>query len=174
MCIRDRAKSLQLDPKPMSEFRQPGIHDWRPVTAVTLADGRSIGLSESLDDMLTALGPAETEIPVIEGTNLKFYKYPQLGISVLATREVLAVVLENDAAPQLTLRRPGLGGDESHISLGMPRAELEALLGGDWDVELTQLFDVEQLHQLYKEIGVAAQFKEGVVSELVVAVVPVK
>lgn len=168
------AKGLKVEARPSSDFRQPGIRDWRPVTAVVLSDGRSIGLSDSLENVLKLLGPAEMEIPVIEGTNLKFYKYPQLGISVLATREVLAVVLESQSAPSLTLRRPGLGGDEVQVSLGMPRAELEALLGSDWDVELTQLFDVEQLHQLYKEVGLAAQFKDGQVSELVVSVVPLK
>jgi hypothetical protein len=98
--------------------------------------------------------------------------YSQHGIRILATREVLAVILESEAAPQITVSRPGLGSENVTIGLGMPRADLEALFGSDWDVDLTHLFDTSELHQLYRELGLAAQFKGGVVSELVVSVVP--
>jgi tetratricopeptide (TPR) repeat protein len=166
------ARSAGAEPKSEDAFRKPGIQNWRPLTGVQLTNGVVLGLSENISQIVAALGPAEAEIPVIEGTNMKFHKYPKLGVSVLATREVLAVILEGEAAPELTIRRPGLGGDEAVIALGMSRAEVEGLIGGEWDVELTQLFDTNQYHQLYRSLGLAVQFKDGVVSELVVSVVP--
>lgn len=162
------------DPKPKSEFRKPGIKDWRPVTHVELPSGKSIGLGQSTESLLEDLGPAEVEIPVIEGTNLKYYVYPKLGLRVLGTREVLAVILDSRAAPKITVRRPGLGTEEVSVGIGAPRGQIESLFGSDWDVDLVQLFDTEELHQLYREIGLAVQFNDGQVSEIVVAVVPVK
>jgi len=168
------AKASGVTPKDKSEFRKPGIKDWRAMTGVTLPDGKQIGLSESLTTVLKTLGPADVEIPVMEGTNLKYYKYKERGITILATREVLAIILDSPAAPTLTIRRPGLGGDEATVSVGMKRQDLEKLVGSDWDVELTNLFDVKTLHQLYRDLGLAVRFKNGAVSELVVAVVPLK
>lgn len=166
------AQATGVTPKAEQDFRHPGIADWRTLTGVTLADGTVIGLSQKLSEVLEALGPADVEVPVIEGSNLKFYKYSKLGLSILASREVLAVVLDSNAAPKLTLRRPGLGGETAELKMGMSRSALEELLGSDWDVELTSLFDLDEIHQLYRNIGLAARFEGGVVSELVVSVVP--
>lgn len=166
------AQATGATPKAEQDFRHPGITDWRTLTGVILEDGTVIGLSQKLSEVVEALGPADVEVPVIEGTNLKFYKYSKLGLSILASREVLAVVLDSSAAPKLTLHRPGLGGETAELGLGMSRSALEELLGSDWDVELTSLFDVDEVHQLYRDIGLAARFTDGVVSELVVSVVP--
>ncbi|MEQ9068544.1 MAG: hypothetical protein RLO18_17535 [Gimesia chilikensis] len=92
---------------------------------------------------------------------------------MLATREVLAVILDGKAAPAITVRRPGLGGESIKVSLGMPSAEIKKQFGDDWDVELAHLFDVKEYHQLYRDLGLAVQYDNGVVKELVVAVVPV-
>lgn len=166
------AQATGATPKAEQDFRQPGITDWRTLTGVTLEDGTIIGLSQKLSEVTKTLGPADVEVPVIEGSNLKFYKYHKLGLTILATREVLAVILDADSAPKLKLRRPGLGGETAELSLGMSRSALEELLGSDWDTELTSLFEMDKLHQLYRDIGLAARFKDGVVSELVVSVVP--
>jgi len=113
------AKASGTPPKAESEFRKVGIKDWRPVTVVTLPDDKSIGLSQSIASVIKDLGPADVEIPVIERTNLKYYVYKKLGIRILATREVLAVILEPSEAPALSIRRPGLGGGTEVVSLGM-------------------------------------------------------
>ncbi|TWT57511.1 Peptidase family M48 [Thalassoglobus neptunius] len=161
-------------PKKESEFKQLGIKDWRPITAVELADGKTIGLSQPLNEVLKTLGPADVEIPVIEGKNIKYYKYEDLGITILATREVLAVILDSEKAPAVKIQRPGLGGDDATLEMGMNRGVLEGLLGSDWDVEITNLFQLDELHQLYRDLGLAVQFEDGVVSELVISVVPLK
>jgi tetratricopeptide (TPR) repeat protein len=167
------ASALGATPKAEKQFRKLGIADWRPLTGLMLPDGTEVVLSDRFADVLGKLGPADAIVPVIEGSNLKFYRYAKFGISILATHEVLAIVMDSDAAPQLKIRRPGLSGDEVELALGMPRAKLEQLLGGDWDVELARLFDMEERHQLYRSLGLAVQFKDGVVSEFVIAVVPI-
>lgn len=167
------ANALGATPRTEKQFQQLGPTDWRPLTGLMLPDGTEIVLSDRFADVLNELGPADAIVPVIEGSNLKFYRYAKFGISILATYEVLAIVMDSDAAPQLKIRRPGLSGEEIEIALGMPRADLEKLLGGDWDVELARLFDMEERHQLYRNLGLAVQFKDGVVSEFVIAVVPI-
>ena len=66
----------------------------------------------------------------------------------------------------------GVIGETAEVGLGMSRGALEELLGSDWDVELTSLFELDEIHQLYRDLGLAARFKDGAVSELVVSVVP--
>lgn len=166
------AKAVGVEPKTEHEFRKPGIHDWRPVTSVELKDGTVIGLSQSIKKLEEDLGPADVVIPVVEGTNLKYYKYNELGITVLATREVLAVILSGEAAPGLSIQRPGLGGDEVEIALGMRSGEIEKLFGDDWEYEFVKLFDVQQTHALYRDLGLAVQYDDGKVKELVITVVP--
>lgn len=158
--VRQAGTGHRATPKAEQDFRQPGIADWRTLTGVTLEDGTIIGLSQKLSEVLEAIGPADVEVPVIEGTNLKSHKYNKLGLSILASREVLAVVLESYAAPKITLRRPGLVARQPK-SVWTSRGALEELLGSDWDVELTSLFELDEIHQLYRDLGLAARFKDG-------------
>lgn len=166
------AKAVGVAPKPKGEFRKPGVKDWRPVTTVDLPNGVTIGLSQSFEQLQAALGPADTEIPVVEGTNLKYYKYNKLGITVLATREVLAVIFDSEAAPPITVQRPGLGGEIVQVSLGMPTEQIYKLFGDEWDLELVHLFDSDTLYTLYRELGLAVRYKDGRASKLVVTAYP--
>ncbi|QDT32944.1 M48 family metalloprotease [Thalassoglobus polymorphus] len=166
------AKAVGVTPKAATDFRKPGVKNWRPITSVELPNGKVIGLSQSIKKLMEDLGPADVEIPVAQGTNLKYYKYNDLGITVLATREVLAVIFNDETAPGITVRRPGLGGDRAEVTLGMKKREIEQLFGDDWDSELVHLFDENNLYALYRDLGLAVLYEKGVATQLVVTVVP--
>ncbi|MDC0934775.1 M48 family metallopeptidase [Pirellulales bacterium] len=168
------ANQLGETPKAPDAFRTVGIADWRPVSSVTLADGVLVGLSQPADQILESLGQADAVVPIIDGTNLKRYRYEGHGISVLASREILAVFLNSENAPALTLRRPGLGGAEEEIRVGMKRAKLESLIGGEWDVQFASIDDPDSVYHLYRNVGLAIRFADNAVQEIVVVVSPRK
>jgi tetratricopeptide (TPR) repeat protein len=169
----DLCKASNKTPKRPDEFKTLQPTDWRPVTSVTLKNGVLIGLSESFEEVKNKLGEPTAVVPVIDGSNLKYYRYEELGVKILATREILAIILDSKESPTIPIKRPGLGGDASEISLGMAREKLESLVGGDWDYEITGLFGSGSLHQLYRKLGIAVLFDRGQVSEIIVAVVPI-
>ncbi len=171
---KNLAEQLKKTPKATEEFRNPGVRDWRSVSSVTLADGKLIGLAQSCETTLQTLGKPDVAVPVIPGTNLKRHYYKDLGISILGSREVLAVFLESAKAPPLTLTRPGLGGTTQEISVGMSRKVFEGLLGGEWDSQFASIDNPETVYHLYRSAGIAVQFDGDMVKELVVVVVPRK
>lgn len=161
-------------PKSIKDFKVPGVHDWRTATNITLQGGETIGLSQLFEDLQKQIGDADTVIPVIEGTNLKRHYYNDKGLSVLASRDVLAIFLNSSDSPQVKLNRPGLGGASTHLSVGMKRQELEALLGDEWEVEFASIDDPDRVYHLYRQVGIAVRYDDGKVSELVLVMVPRK
>jgi tetratricopeptide (TPR) repeat protein len=166
------AKASGVEPKPQENFRQPGNSDWRTVAGVSLQDGTVVSLSDKIVDVLKKLGTPDVEVPVIEKSNLKIYKYKRLGVSFLATREVLSIILDSGESPKIQIRRTGLGGKEAFVSVGMSQTDLEALLGGEWDADMAPIYSKKENHQIYRKLGLAVRFKNGIVSELVVSVAP--
>ncbi len=159
-------------PKLIDDFKSPGVKDWRTVTSVTLSNGTTIGLSLPVRELEKELGVADSVIPIIEDTNLKRLTYKEQGISVLTSRDVLAIFLKNPDSPAVKLIRPGLGGESVQLAVGMKRSQLESLLGDEWEVEFASIDDPDQVYHLYRDVGIAVQFEDGLVSELVLVMVP--
>ena len=166
------AKALGAEPTTPEKIARHRANTWRPITFVKLVDGLQVGLSESITDVTERLGEPDVVVPVIKGTNMRLYRYERRGISILATREVLAIFVRGDAAPTVAIQRPNLGSRPETLSVGMPRARIEQLLGNEWGSDSTTLYDKSVAHQLYRNVGVAVRFNSGKVSELVVVVVP--
>jgi hypothetical protein len=106
----------------------------------------------------------------VKGTNLKLYKYSKRGVTLLAGTTIVAMFLDAETAPPLTLRRPEISGGSATVKVGMSRAELEKLLGDEWDAESGALHDPAVSYQIYRDAGIAVRFKAGVVSEIAVIV----
>ncbi|MEM9660661.1 MAG: hypothetical protein AAF961_20025, partial [Planctomycetota bacterium] len=168
------AEQLDRPAKSTDDFRQPAAGEWRTVTSIDLGDDELLGLAQPSDEMLETLGQPDSTIPIIGGTNLKRYCFEDRGVSVLASREVLAVFLQSPDAPAVTLNRPGLGGDNETLTVGMSRSRLEELLGDEWDVEFASIDDPDTVYHLYRGVGVAARYDGDAVQELVVVVAPRK
>lgn len=64
---------------------------FRPVAALDLARGQ-IALGQNLVEVKRQLGGEVSSTPVVRGTNVVRIEYPKLGIAVIGTDEVLAIV----------------------------------------------------------------------------------
>lgn len=166
------AESLERTPKARQEFASSRSKKWRPTTQVPLADDLTVMLGAPTDEALQRLGDPSAVVPIVQGTNLKLYKYAPRGLTVLAGSTIVAILLEGDTAPQLTLRRPEISGDTATLAIGMPRKEFEKLLGDEWDASSGFLHDPTTAYQIYGDAGIAVRFKAGVVIELAVIVAP--
>jgi hypothetical protein len=110
-------------------------------------------------------------MPVIRGTNLAQLDYPNQGIKVIATDEVLAIILSGDKAPALRVREMGLGTKTVELKIGMTNAELDRLLG-DTDYDFRQLVDPDLNYRFYSDLGIAVLSQGGKVTQLVISQVP--
>jgi hypothetical protein len=168
----DTARALSVTPKPQEELAKRRQNQWRVVSAINLAGDASLGISDPAPEALELLGPADATTPVVDGGSLNMLEYAGRGLSVLMGREVIAIVLNSPESPRVELRRPGLGAQPAQIYVGMPRKELEALLGDEWVSQRASVLDAGEKHYLYEDVGVAVQFADGAVSEIIIAQTP--
>lgn len=171
---KDLASKLSQTPKAISEFAKPSIEDWRPVTSIEFSEGKIIGLGQVENQIKEEIGEADTVVPVIAGTNIKRSMYNDHGVTILSSREVLAIFLSSEASPKIKLIRTGLGGETVLLSVGMDRADLEAALGDEWSVELVSIVNPNNAYQFYRQVGIAVQYDQQKVKELVIVNVPIE
>ncbi|MDB4893966.1 MAG: hypothetical protein JWN15_228, partial [Firmicutes bacterium] len=143
---------------------------FRPVAAL-VTNKVQVMLGQSLAEARTQLGVAGNSIPVVRGTNLVQIDYPQRGIKVMGTDEVLAIILFGDHAPSLPIRETGLGAKSAELKVGMTTTELDQVLG-DSDYDFRQLVDPALNYRFYSDLGIAVLAKSGTVIELVIGQVP--
>jgi hypothetical protein len=167
----DTAQALNVTPKPQEELAKRRQNQWRVVSEINLSGDALLGISDPAAEALELLGPADSTTPVVDA-NLNLLEYGAQGLSVLMGREVIAIVLNSPESPRVELRRPGLGAQPAQIYVGMPRKELEALLGDEWVSQRASVLDAGEKHYLYEDVGVAVQFADGAVSEIIIAQAP--
>ena len=112
-------------------------------------------------------------MPVVRGTNVMRVEYPTLGIAVIGTDEVLAIVLCSDKASPVNLREMGLGARSIQLQVGMTSADLDRLLG-DSDYDFRQLIDPDLNYRFYSDLGIAVLSQSGKIVELVISQIPKK
>ena len=146
---------------------------YRPVTSLTLANGKTVSLNDKVEDVTSDIG-AGIELPVITNTNVHRRKYEDQGLEVLFSDRVLAIRLRGRNAVPLTLQSSGIGQRGSQIRVGMNLKELETTLGGDaltWDTRSGSSRSV--IYRFYPTLGIGARLNEqNVVTEILVAQLP--
>jgi tetratricopeptide (TPR) repeat protein len=145
---------------------------FRPVAALDLRKGQ-IALGQTLAEVRGQLGAEASTAPVVRGTNVVRLDYPNQGIKVIGTDEVLAIVLCSDRASAVSIREMGLGTKFIQLKVGMTSAELDRLLG-DSDYDFRQLVDPDLNYRFYSDLGIAVLSQGGKVSELVISQIPKK
>lgn len=143
---------------------------FRPVAALDLRKGQ-IALGQSLAEAKVQLGVASSSSAVVRGTNVVRLDYPNQGIDVIGTDEVLAIVLSGDKASAIGIREMGLGTKSIELKVGMTSADLDRLLG-DSDYDFRQLVDPDLNYRFYSDLGIAVLSQGGKVTELVISQVP--
>ena len=143
---------------------------FRPVATLDLSRGQ-IALGQSLTEAKDQLGPASSSTPVVRGTNVVRLDYPDQGIRVIGTDEVLAIILCGDKASAVKIREMGLGTKFIELKVGMTSAYLDRLLG-DSDYDFRQLVNPDLNYRFYSDLGIAVLTQGGKITELVISQVP--
>jgi tetratricopeptide (TPR) repeat protein len=159
-------------PKTENELLSQTTVRFRPLAAVDVIGGQ-IALGQNLVEVKRQLGADVSSTPVIRGTNVVRVEYPKLGIAVIGTDEVLAIVLCNNKASPVNIREMGLGTKSIQLQVGMTNADLDRLLG-DSDYDFRQLIDADLNYRFYSDLGIAVLSQGGKIVELVISQIPKK
>jgi hypothetical protein len=159
-------------PKTENQLLSQATAGFRPVAALDVSRGQ-IALGQNLVEVKRQLGAEAASTPVVRGTNVVRVEYPKLGIAVIGTDEVLAIVLCNDKASPVNLREMGLGTRSIQLQVGMTSADLDRLLG-DSDYDFRQLIDPDLNYRFYSDLGIAVLSQSGKIVELVISQIPKK
>src|SRR5208337_2792658 len=100
-------KALNQVPKTKEELRRQSLVQLRPLSTVELGpEKKKVSLSETMVAIQGRLGGARP-VPVVARTNLVRLSYPELGVELLGTDQILAICLRGTKAPVLTLQGTG-------------------------------------------------------------------
>jgi tetratricopeptide (TPR) repeat protein len=159
-----------------SSLSESGSRRYRILGGVKLEGGGVISLGQSTDEMLETMNSDAggralmLSSNLIEDTNLNEYDFLFRGMRVLATQEVLAIVLASDGAA-VDVKESGLGADAKKVVVGMSAAMLNATLGTDYERRV--LVDPDKGYRFYRDLGLAVHVEDGSVRELVITQVPI-
>jgi hypothetical protein len=159
-------------PKTENELLSQTTVRFRPIAALDVNRGQ-IALGQNLVEVKRQLGAEVSSIPVVRGTNVVRVEYPKLGIAVIGTDEVLAIVLCGDKASPVNIREMGLGTKSIQLQVGMTNADLDRLLG-DSDYDFRQLINPDLNYRFYSDLGIAVLSQSGKIVELVISQIPKK
>lgn len=143
---------------------------FRPVTGIETEHVR-IELGQSMAEARSQLGRAASGGPVVAGTSLVQYDYPERGLRVMGMQQVLAITLRGEKAPAIPLREAVPGSSTFELRVGMPVALLDMAMSGT-AYDLRPLVEPEVKYRFYSEAGVAVKMRQGRVSEMVIGRVP--
>lgn len=174
---RTLCSSLGRPAQERDELQPPQPARSRPCLSVTLAGGKTIALTDPVEEVVRRLGEKPRRQTKETGSSFRRLTFPQYGIELLVDeQEVVAILLTGPAAPPLTVRGKEWGSDpQAVLRVGMTRKEVEAMPGGTKYVHrpLTQF---GRLYHYYRDLRLAVHFdrpgSEGVLQELVLVVIP--
>jgi tetratricopeptide (TPR) repeat protein len=163
-------KQSGTEPKSETTLVSQSSTRFRPIASLE-SPHVQVALGESLADVKKRLGVAGTTTSLVRDTNLTGINYPNQGVKLVATDEVLAIVLSGVQAPALPVREMGLGAKTVELKVGMTSADLDRILG-DSDYDFRQLVNPDLNYRFYSDLGVAVLVQNGKVIELVIGQIP--
>lgn len=162
-----------VQPKARDELAAARNTRFRPVSGVTLADGKIVSLNEPVTEFVEALGEGQKQ-SVVEGTVIHRRRYPNFGLDLHCTHKVLAIRLQGKKAPPLVLKASGPSQQSYEIRPGMSVAALDEILGGDankWDRRYGTSGSI--IYRFYYNLGFGVRLAdEKTVMEILVAQLP--
>lgn len=166
----DLGKQFGLTPEPAAHVHKDLNLHFRPVTGLEF-DSQLVSLGDRISTTTTHWSIEPSVSTVIPRTSLVRYDFSQLGISVMGTDQVLAIILTGKNAPGLPLQEAGIGNRVHQIRVGMRTAELDDLMQ-DADYDFRHLTDPEVNYRFYKDLGLAVLIRDQVVTEIVISQIP--
>lgn len=166
----DLSKQFGITPESASHVHSDLNLHFRPVTDLNI-NSWHMALGDKIVDTTTHLAPAPTVSAVVPRTNLLRYDFTQLGVSVIGTDQVLAIVLSGKNAPAISLHEVGLGNRSHEIHIGMSTEELDHLMQ-DANYDFRQLTDPDVNYRFYQDLGLAILIKNKMITEVVISQIP--
>jgi predicted Zn-dependent protease len=163
-------QDLGIPAKPQTALANPRLALFRFVSSLKLRSGTTVTLSEPVSGVVTRLGAGQ-RVPVARGTNLVRLRYPEHGIELLCSNQVLAIWLRGSAAPALPLQGLGPAGQVETLRLGMAKQELDDILRNQTS-DLQQIERADVSYTFYPNLGLAVRVQNDKLEEVVVAQVP--
>jgi hypothetical protein len=163
-------RELDQTPKKKPDLIASGRVTLRLVTTLPLSGDTSVTLNEPLADARKLLGAGQ-EVQIVKNTKLVRVKYPERGIDLLGTENVLAILLSGPKAPELPVRPTGVGTQTVKLKIGMTTSEIEKLLG-DEEYDFREIDQPGHSYRFYADIGLALRLRQGKVEELAIVQIP--
>jgi hypothetical protein len=162
-----------VPPRSRTELARTGKSALRPPLALDLPGGKKVTLAEPVEDVLQRLGPAR-QTPVLDKW-LRRLRFEDCGVEVLASDEVLAIILASPKSPPVPLVARGPGARKKvNVNVGMSRQAVSEHLGDAPCVR--KLFESGPEYDYYRELGLAIRYDrpnpDGKVVEVILARVP--
>ncbi len=164
-------QQLGVEPRPEAGFSHRR-EEVRPVVAITLPDDQTVGLSNSMDEVLQMLGPATKQDVAVQRTNLRILTYPDRGLQIIGTDRVLTISTLGPTAPPVPVRIAGAEGQVRQIQVGMSLVEFEAALGNPDEIMERPILNPDVLYRYYTDLGFGIRIAGGFVTEIMIAQLP--
>ena len=166
----DLSKIFGIAPQPASLVHSDLNLHFRPVLDLEV-NSSHVALGDQMSGAKSQFGVVPSVSPVIPQTNLLRFDFNPLGISLIGSDEVLAIVLAGKSAPVLSLREVGVGNHTHQVRIGMSAKELDELMQ-DSDYDFRQLTDPQINYRFYRDLGVAILIRDGFIVEMAISQIP--
>ena len=162
------------DPENRESLQRDYTAKVRAPAAVELEGGLKVTLGEPIEDVLERLGPAkETRIL---GPGLKRLVFEKYALELIATDQVVAIVLTSPKAPVLALRSQGPGSKVAfELKVGLSYLDVRKKMPDGENYVSRELLVPEVNYHYYRQFGIAIRYDDhprGSIKELILVRIP--
>jgi|GEM_PF-897901 len=171
------AEGLGRTARSIESFSSNHTPYFRTLTGFVFPNGVQVNLGQQIDEILNSMGAAGVTTDdvgayrLIEDTDLVSYVFFDYETAIWSTQEIVGIQLYGSSAPAVGIQERGLGSDVRYLRIGMSEADLNALLGTDFERRVLVNFTDD--YRFYRQLGLGVAISEGHVSELVITQVPI-
>jgi len=145
-------------------------HQPIPNVNSVLIDNEPIFLTQELKDAIILLGDYEIT-PLVEERKLNLYKFNESHVELIASGEILAIILNHENSPKINISSPD--DQDYSIKIGMTRQDLENNL--DFiTFSSAKIPGKNEKYYLSQELGLAFAFEGNRIKEIIIITPPIK
>lgn len=153
---------------PLKEFKSNTESNFNPAAEININE-KSIFLSEDIEEALKILKARKADIYKLSDTyELNKYSFRKIGLELIASDKILAIILKSKKSQPLILSSQGIGEAEYRIEVGMKIKELNRIEGLMPSMQSGIKFEGEEF-LFSKELGLGLSIKNHVVRKIIIA-----
>jgi len=167
-------KAVEREPNTKAAFFKGLESQLRAPAGLILEGGVKVMLSDQIADVIKRLG--DVKITNVFGSAMKRYGFEKYGIELLATDEVIAIILSSPNSPGIKLQARGVGGEEAiELKRGVEQSLIKQKMPGFDTYVSRELLVPDVYYHYYRQLGIAIRYDKhpyGKISELLLVRVP--